>query len=314
MKFTHFEQAAKFTDAAAELIHLSHGTVSNVVSGRMQALAYSIEQCQRFYLPRAEQILIDKPFDSFKDLIRLPYDNIALLTETYYRDRPHSDTVMITLAFNGRSSLVKRVNLVEDPITDPERGFYFINLLHFPFTEHEAKWIVGSAMAFLNLKPTEGRGVSIEILPDEYYSWHRRALDKMQPNPELADAFARIEVMDLKEDAISVANLCVLLNLHNVKTTERQPPKPLNIKRTKRGKLPLYSYKVLVVDNETWDKPEERQSTGDGHAFRSHLRRGHIRRLHASDRRVWVRATYVHGAIPGFVEKEYQVKDKRATA
>jgi hypothetical protein len=82
-----------------------------------------------------------------------------------------------------------------------------------------------------------------------------------------------------------------------------EPSARLNKKRLLHDRQPLYSYHVLVVDGECWDRPETAQSDEKG-GVRSHLRRGHIRRLDET-RHVWVRATYVHGSRPGFVDKDY---------
>jgi len=96
-----------------------------------------------------------------------------------------------------------------------------------------------------------------------------------------------------------------MLALKNVRPQIDEPPPKLNKKRAASGKLPLYAYHVLEVDGEVWGP----HSKGDGSAeYRSHLRRGHIRRL-SDGRAVWVRATYVHGRMPGFVSKDYAVKE-----
>jgi len=96
-----------------------------------------------------------------------------------------------------------------------------------------------------------------------------------------------------------------MLSLHNVKTRTVAPPEKLQKKRLKHGGKPLFSYKVLVVDGEEWHDSGNR-GTGTG-SVRSHMRRGHIRQLHNSDRRVWVRATLVHGKAAGFVSKDYKL-------
>lgn len=106
------------------------------------------------------------------------------------------------------------------------------------------------------------------------------------------------------EDVLSVLNLCVMLSLHNVKAQQVSVPNRLAKKRKSHGKKPLYSYHVLNVDGEIWDSPRNEHS---GSTVRSHLRRGHIRRLDDA-RRVWVRPTYVHGGTHGFVDKDYNVQ------
>jgi len=86
---------------------------------------------------------------------------------------------------------------------------------------------------------------------------------------------------------------------------ELHPNKKVNRRRRGCNKLPLYSYHVLNVDGNLWAAPENKSEDPTG--LRSHFRRGHVRRLQDPPRKVWVRATLVHGSRPGFVDKDYQV-------
>lgn len=110
--------------------------------------------------------------------------------------------------------------------------------------------------------------------------------------------------MEYSVDMKRLVNLSLMLSLANVKTESVNPDSKANHKRRNRGAVPLYSYKILNVDGERWDS--NGVDMGDGQGYRSHLRRGHIRRI-SGDHAVWVRATYVHGRIPGFVDKDYNV-------
>jgi hypothetical protein len=101
--------------------------------------------------------------------------------------------------------------------------------------------------------------------------------------------------------------LAAFCSLKNVETHEIAPPRALSIRRKKRKKLPLFSYKVLKVDGEVWDRPHV--STGEGHGVRSHMRRGHIMRLQ-DGRRVWRRGCFVRGSRPGVIEHEYHLQPK----
>jgi hypothetical protein len=96
-----------------------------------------------------------------------------------------------------------------------------------------------------------------------------------------------------------------MLSLHNVSTKEIASPAALNKKRQRNGKLPLYDYHVLAVDgSEVYGRDSDDKTDRE---IRSHFRRGHIRRLDET-RRVWVRATIVHGSAKGFVDKDYDVR------
>jgi hypothetical protein len=100
-----------------------------------------------------------------------------------------------------------------------------------------------------------------------------------------------------------MVQMCQLMTLKNVRVKDTKGmPKSLERKHQRNGKA-LPDYKVLVVDGEVWDT--EYEASEPGAAKRSHLRRGHIRRLQGGN--VWVRSCYVHGKAPGFVEKDYAV-------
>ena len=108
---------------------------------------------------------------------------------------------------------------------------------------------------------------------------------------------------NMRNDADAILTLCKLLEVHDAETPVVSAPPKLQAKRAKHGKVPLYDYHVLRIGGETWDTPYVSSGTGEGR--RSHLRRGHIRRLESKT--VWVRATYVHGSKDGFLHKDYEV-------
>jgi hypothetical protein len=113
-------------------------------------------------------------------------------------------------------------------------------------------------------------------------------------------------IHDVSADMIiTVSNLWAMLSLDNVKHRSIEPPKMLAGRRRSKRRRKLYSYHVLDIDGVVWDRDHD-AITGRGSGVRSHLRRGHIRRL-SDGRRVWVRPTYVHGSVPGFVDKDYNV-------
>lgn len=125
--------------------------------------------------------------------------------------------------------------------------------------------------------------------------------------PGLYTSYAEKLDDEIYDDIMDVLSLCVMLSLQNVKPVKVEPPVKLNRKRESNGELPLYSYHVLEVDGSLWDS-ESDAVHGEGSGVRSHMRRGHVRRIHNPDRRIWVRATMVTGSRPGFVDKEYHTK------
>lgn len=108
----------------------------------------------------------------------------------------------------------------------------------------------------------------------------------------------------LKNHGFGVMQLLAALSCHNVETTTAQPPAALNKRRAQRGKVPFYSYHVLML------APGKAQAvgtpTGTHASPRIHLRRGHVRRLESKN--VWVNACVVGNKALGMVTKDYSVR------
>lgn len=95
------------------------------------------------------------------------------------------------------------------------------------------------------------------------------------------------------------------LNCTNVRRVEHIPPPKLQKARTKRGKVPLFSYWTLELDlgvSSTQSAP-----LGGTHASpRVHLRRGHPRQ-YAPGQWTWVQPHAVGNKSLGMVHKDYAV-------
>lgn len=104
---------------------------------------------------------------------------------------------------------------------------------------------------------------------------------------------------DLMDETAAFMDLCWALACKNVSIKHREAPARLNAQRVKAGKPPLHGFHVLELAGEAFGG----DARGGHHASpRSHLRRGHIRRLGA-DRVTWVNQSMVRGR--GFVDKVY---------
>jgi hypothetical protein len=241
---------------------------------------FEMRTAQRFYLPDAATVLIDgRRYDDFKDLLRLPYPAVALLSETV-------DTE------TGRAAW--KITLAIDSTTDGKAAWLLFSANTIPGKRTGPEWLMVPLVPMVvHVPPTGGLPHGLPDMPETHL---------LLQNP------ARTQEQWLKEfqdDLAAIATLCIMLNSVNVRSATVDAPARLNAKRATSGKPPLYSYHVLDVDGERWDRPERGVSPAEESGVRSHLRRGHIRRLPKGP--TWVRAAYVHGSRDGFVDKDYNV-------
>lgn len=123
---------------------------------------------------------------------------------------------------------------------------------------------------------------------------------------EKGDVFKRLtDVNTIKKSLDLSARLlsCFLavLNCSNVEIAEVDEPKLLNKKRNNKGKVPIYSYKTLVLKTR-----QQRLATGNGahESPRIHLRRGHIKRRKTGN--FWWQPCVVGDRKKGVVAKDYR--------
>lgn len=101
------------------------------------------------------------------------------------------------------------------------------------------------------------------------------------------------------------AGFCAAIHGHEVTFNEVEPDATKNKMRRARGKMPLFTYKVLTVGK----KKRKSAHQGGTHASpRSHLRRGYYRTSRNGVRH-WVQPCMVKGETPGFVHKDYKVEE-----
>jgi len=116
---------------------------------------------------------------------------------------------------------------------------------------------------------------------------------------------------DMAEELGVIFSLIEALSCKNVETKIFQQDvirKQLksNGKRIKKGKLPFYETKMLVI-NTGETKPGQQGSSSGTHASpRQHLRRGHIRRLSSGN--IWVNSCVVGDPSKGKISKSYEVR------
>lgn len=129
------------------------------------------------------------------------------------------------------------------------------------------------------------------------------ALAGMCP-PGTGRLVAEAAIEDMTAEVLAVIELLAALSCSNVHAEDVDPPQALNKARTRRGKAPFFTYKILTIEA---NRPKGQGVSGvaDRLSPRVHLRRGHIR--HLERRNVWVNAAVVGDKSKGMVVKDYAV-------
>lgn len=244
-----------------------------------------LDVSQRFYLPDGGgSALAGRQYDdALKEMIQLPYEAIAVLREVRH-EGAETKHWCISLAVEANGAISHELELCKSA---PDAG----SMIVLSLNRIMGKWICMPSDVLVT--PNHGVGYSV------------RARDVDSPSFRSIGYTPEMFAKEFQSDFHCISNLCVLLNTLNIGKRAFPPPQKVDKRRAKKGKRPLYDYHVLEVDGEIWDSPFTTVGTGSG--VRSHLRRGHIRRL-AVGRTTWVRATFVHGSVPGFVDKDYDMR------
>ena len=120
-------------------------------------------------------------------------------------------------------------------------------------------------------------------------------------------AAAELAFRDYISETRAIFQLCAALACTNVSTEVVRPNREA---RESRPASPLFDYHVLMIQPGAERHPSE--DRGGSHASpRTHLRRGHIRRL-STGPRIWVNSCVVSPGAIGTVNKDYAIgKAKR---
>lgn len=247
-----------------------------------------IREGQRFFLPADVSIVnFDKCGGNYgMDVLTLPYPSIALLSDCYEYAADGTRT--------GRRAWTISCCLQNDETG----GYFLVSITRNPGSDKFQEWAMSSLSAVEDHGSSGKSSIGVNLMGTPFYEKLNKLYQERLGEPYSAD------IAELGTDVTRISNLIAMLSLKNVTSSMQAPPEKLNVKRKRSGKRPLYSYHILNVDGNVWDGSESISGLGAG--VRSHLRRGHIRRI-SDDHAVWVRATFVHGSVPGFVDKDYHV-------
>lgn len=230
-----------------------------------------ITRSHKFVVPDAGQMTNGMLFDDLKDVLKLPFPEIALLRE---------------IDIGGRKA--QQICLAFEASPEDDAEFFVFDITRYP--DGSNMWAPCRPVGVVIPRDKSGVVmVDIDFGIKEEEKIYGHALERG------GEGYGGMN---------GLAELLLMLSLKNVATKEIAPSQKLNKKRAENGKLPLYSYHVLLIDGK--ETHCERGGESD-RAIRSHYRRGHIRRLD-DDRRIWVRSTIVKGRAPGFIDKEYATR------
>jgi len=294
-------------------------TVDEVVLGALRGM-------HKFYLPYATSIIDTKDFENEETInkLRLPYSEIAILTEDDYVDShmenledskhissritvavsPDSaywsileESLLLSEELFTRDDPIEKENIICAVFDITKRGEYGKN-------PKDKSWLIypgciiltREARAHRDTGKPSIRQVIIGTQYEDTASYFRDVQEKLNCN------------------SFDVMNLCLLLSLKNVE--QQDVAETVSSKKRRRQQhignfIGDVSYKVLVVKGEVWDgnntfEDFEEDEDGNKRAYRSHHRRGHIKRRKTGN--YWWSPTIVHGNIPGFVEKDYDIR------
>lgn len=159
--------------------------------------------------------------------------------------------------------------------------------------------------------------VKLTSSPFKLYSFRRPYLDKEKAyfddlKCEKTEALIMATFQMVSRDSAKmIYEFLAITNCSNTLISEDiVRSKFINKSRIKKGKTPFFDYKVLTLDFNNIGKPIDQNATSStGSSKRSHLRRGHIRRL--KDKTIWVNGSFVRGNGGGAINKSYLVKPSK---
>lgn len=247
---------------------------------------------QRFYVPEHIELIAGKVIDDeIKTCLHLPYECVCVLNKQGIEGADGVKVPSWVISVGIDIKTIQAANpaffAADDPFLASEDSFGYgvMTIIH---TRELGRYaIYPFVICVLYEFGTDGL---VLVKAADSSTQHTRTIEQLQ--------------REFNDDVSALQNMCIMLSLSNVTHAPVAVPDKLNRKYRKHHDHGLLDYHVLVVDGERYERVEQHGSTG--HAVRSHLRRGHIRRLPGG--KVWVKQTTVHGHAKGFVKKDYVIK------
>lgn len=308
-----------------------------VTAARLQIVIQMLSTAPKFLLPNcAELIDVKNVGETHLELLRLPYP--VTVFEAPWRKERMGPTA--TVAGVQESLSTRRIALCwemtadDSPITGlrempgfreryPEGGVFIYPIF---YSDDVKTWNPGAGGTFVprefripeGHKQTRMTGMMLDVMKStgrlhrnstEHFAEPFVLLDEMfqmmiaESRGDVDAALTRLSY-DASDEVHMAIQACAVLNCANVETGDFAPGKAANAKRVASGKSPFFTYKVLQLAAGRVATGEK--GSGSHSAPRTHLRRGHIRRL--ENKVTWVRPAIVSaGSDRGTVAKDYRI-------
>lgn len=324
-------QPLNYSTHAADFF-MAQSKGDDAISGFQRLLAKTLKNSIKFLLPPDGKLFEREIADydpKLFDLIRMPYSMCAL--EFVATDMLYDQTMNLE-----RSP--KRIALCFDPNAideDHRREWeYFIPAMKngptncfcmIPvFSDDDDNWRYSSGLVMLDLDGEPPKKVTKEdqaIHPmggrkPTKHGLHTIFLPFYPPGVNYPPELKEMVIRDIHTNSIdelrAAYEFLSAINCSNIDTITIPASSALNKKRVKSGKTPFSDYKMLnlMLNEPKRVSASSRDGQGNHASPRTHLRRGHPRRLgeKSGNKVIWVSAAMVNASKYDSASDTYQVK------
>lgn len=284
----YFRRAPNYSAAAYDQLRwmaTASAASDPIASEVMSRVAEKLISAHKFVMPDGGTLFGPDVSPAMLENLHLPFSDVVI--EFDYPSRPDDDLS------GGRVRVEKRITVAWE---DSRKGADGAMILPIGFSTTDAHWLPLPFILFIPYSAGEF-GASLEIVPIGDVG--NRTVDRFNGDCKRMAANAKTECR-------SVIQLCAALACTNVTTEILRPTREA---RAARPASTLFDYHVLMIRPGGEKYPGENR--GGAHASpRTHLRRGHIRRL-AWGPRIWVNSCVVNPGAIGSVDKDYAVRPSK---
>lgn len=282
-----------------------------------QLMVKLLEQAVKFYLPNSG-ILLGKDVcrSDLKDLFHLPFP-ICALEYWMGEDRGINVNPLMTNRAHRRIALCLDPAAISPSLyrefTDtlgleakhlPAHAIVVMSLFHGSNDngdERGSGWQFVPAVAVIDV---DSKDMEFPVLLFESAS---KQLTKILSVDQ--DEIRRKLALDVEDELSTAWQFLAAANCSNVKIEKLPAASKVSKKRMSKGLTPLFDYHILKIELPGAKREKPDAQAGTHAAPRTHLRRGHVRRLTNAEGSwtVWINAVVVNPQGIGLVTKEYHV-------